>query len=119
MICLEEITIQPWAAEGWDGCSPSFALPSPGAGGGCALLSARGAGQDVGGEAEGLSDVGGPQKRIQEGSKTEPGVSGRQRSIQAPASGCLYVAFEAVWAVCSIFLCRRCFVWKVVDTCQR
>ena len=75
--------------------------------------------QDVGGEAQSLSDVCRLQKWIQKGSKTEPRVNGRERSIQASDAGCLYVAFETVWAVCSIFLCRRCFVWKVVDTCQR
>lgn len=45
-------------------------------------------------------------------------MTGRERSIEASDASCLYVAFETVWAVCSIFLCRRCFVWKVVDTCQ-
>lgn len=49
----------------------------------------------------------------------EPGVSGRQGSIQAPAAGCLYVAFETVWAAGSSLPSRRRFVWKVVDTCQR
>lgn len=76
-------------------------------------------GQDVGGEAQGLSDVCRLQKWIQKGSKTEPGVNGREHSIEVSDTGCLYVAFETVWAVRSIFLCRRCFVWKVVDTCQR
>lgn len=72
----------------------------------------------MGGEAHGLSGACGPQEWIQKGSKLEHRMNDRQRSIEAPDAGCLYVAFETVWAVCSIFLRRRCFVWKVVDTCQ-
>lgn len=59
------------------------------------------------------------QKWIPKGSKPEPGMTGRERSIEASDAGCLYAALETVWAVCSIFLRSRCFVWKVVDTCQR
>lgn len=51
--------------------------------------------------------------------REEPGVSGRECWMQAPAAGCLYVAFETVWAAGSSSPSRRHFVWKVVDTCQQ
>lgn len=51
--------------------------------------------------------------------REEPGVSGRECWMQAPAAGCLYVAFETVWAAGSSSPSRRRFVWKVVDTCQQ